>query len=111
MKIDFEDHDRVSIVSVLGELSVDQIDSFRRGIQDRLDRGVRDFVLRVDEMTFIDSAGLEALLWLQDSAAEELGQVRLVAPSADVSKILEMTRLSGQFETHGEVTDAVRSLR
>jgi anti-anti-sigma factor len=111
MKLRFEDHDRISIVSLGGELTADSIDAFRRSITERIGRGTRDFVLQSDEMTFIDSAGLETLLWLQETVAEKLGQVRLVAPQENVRKILEITRLEHQIDSHEEVTEAIRSLR
>ena len=101
----------IAIVKIIGEFSHDFVEVLQRGVSERMEKGVRDFVLELDQMAFVDSAGLECLLWLQDSAAEELGQVRLVNPNDDVRKILEITRLDGQFETHEEATDAIRSLR
>ena len=111
MRIKYEDHDKISIVSIEGDMTHDHIDSLRRTVSERMQRGTRDFVLQVEGMTFIDSAGLEALLWLQEAAAEHLGQIRLVAPDESIRKILEITRLQHQFDTHREVTDAIRSLR
>jgi len=111
MKINFEDHGLISIASLIGELNGDSVDSFRRGVTDRLERGTRDWVLVVDNLSQIDSAGLEALMWLQDRAAERKGQVRLVGVSEIISTILRITRLERQFERYEDVTDAVRSLR
>lgn len=111
MKVKYEDHDKISIMTVEGDLISDHVDSFRRTVGERIQRGTRDFVLQVEAMTFIDSAGLESLLWLQEAAAEHLGQIRLVAPDENIRKILEITRLHHQFDTHKEVTEAIRSLR
>lgn len=111
MKLKYEDHDKISIVSIDGDMTTDHVDSFRRTVGERINRGTRDFVLQVQGLTFIDSAGLESLLWLQEAAAEHLGQIRLVAPEENIRKILEITRLQHQFDVHDEVTDAIRSLR
>jgi anti-anti-sigma factor len=111
MKLKYEDHDKISIVSIDGDMTADHVDSFRRTVGERINKGTRDFVLQVEGLTFIDSAGLESLLWLQEAAAEHLGQIRLVAPEENIRKILEITRLQHQFDVHEEVTDAIRSLR
>lgn len=111
MKLKYEDHDKISIVSIDGDMTTDDVDSFRRTVTERINKGTRDFVLQVAGMTFIDSAGLESLLWMQEAAAEHLGQIRLVAPEENIRKILEITRLQHQFDTHNEVTEAIRSLR
>lgn len=111
MRIKCEDYEKTSIVNLQGDFNADHVDAFRRHITDRIARGVRDFVVQAPEMTFIDSAGLESLLWLQDAAAEHLGQVRLVQPDPNVRKILEITRLQHQIDTYEDVTEAIRSLR
>jgi anti-sigma B factor antagonist len=111
MKVVHEDHDRISILSVVGDLTSDHVDAFRRLVNERFEAGIRDFVVQLNEMPIIDSDGLESLLWLQDKAAELLGQVRLVEPTDDVSTILRITRLATQFDCRMDVTEAVRSLR
>ena len=111
MRMRYEDHDNVSIISLVGEFNSDHVDAFRRATTERMERGVRDFVLELSEMPFIDSEGLESLLWLQDRAAEQLGQMRLAALDPSVKKILEVIRLEQQFDRHEDVAEAVRSLR
>ncbi|MFW5653147.1 MAG: STAS domain-containing protein [Planctomycetota bacterium] len=111
MKIRHDDHERTSIVTIAGEFSSDHVDQFRRVVTERTADGVRDIVFVLEEMSFIDSAGLESLLWAQDHVAESLGQVRLVQPTENVAEILHLTRLAQQFDCHQDITTAVRSLR
>ena len=111
MKLSHEIYDDAVVVSINGELTADDLEPFRRLVQERLDAGTRDFVLDVAETEFIDSKGLETILWLQETAGERLGQLRLSAPSENVGKILQVTRLDNQFDTHKDVDEAVKSLR
>lgn len=111
MKLSFEDHDTISLVRMEGNFTSEHIDQFRRAVTDRIERGIRDFVLVVEGVEFIDSAGLEALLWLQDESATVLGQIRLVGCHADLQTIFEVVRLDQQFENCDSTTDAVKSLR
>lgn len=111
MKFTCDDHDHLTIVEMAGDFTTEYVDAFRRSVTDRLGRGTRDFVLHLHDVNFLDSHALETLLWLQESAAEVLGQIRLVDPSPNVRKILEMTRLDHYFEQQSDVPTAVRSLR
>ena len=111
MKLSYEDHDTITVLTLSGDLSADQVDTFRRSCQDRLDAGIRHVVLDLEHLTFIDSAGLEALLWVIDETAQHGGQVRVVKPGSTVSKILEISRLDRRFNVHDTIESAAKSLR
>ncbi len=111
MKLNCEDYDQLSVMSLAGELTVESVEPFQKLAKERVQKSTRDFVLDVAGMEFIDSKGLEALLWLQEAVGENLGQVRLAAVQDSVRKILEMTRLAARFDAHPDVDSAIRSLR
>ncbi len=111
MKLSYEDHDTVSVLRVSGELTADQADTFRRTCGDRMGAGIRDIVIDMEHLQFVDSIGLELLLWLSEELAEQNGQLRLVSPDDTVSKILEVTRLDLKFDVHNSIESAAKSLR
>ncbi|MCA9296311.1 MAG: STAS domain-containing protein [Phycisphaerales bacterium] len=111
MKFSYEDHDAITVLTVSGDFSADQADNFRRKCQERFRSGIRDIVLDVEHLALIDSAGLELLLWLQDEAALNLGQLRIVQPNETIRKILEITRLDKRFDMHNSIESAAKSLR
>jgi anti-sigma B factor antagonist len=106
-----EDYDHVTVVAVTGEFTADNSDVFRKQIEERLTRKVRFFVVDLERTTFVDSKGLESLLWLQEQCDEHLGQVRLCKPDDTCRKILNITRLDGRFDVFGDVTEAVKTMR
>lgn len=110
MKIGYEDKGPVTVLSIRGDLSVDETDRFQRETLQKMDQEVRDFVLDLQSLDFIDSRGLEMLIWLQDKCAELLGQVRLAGCPEHIRKVLEVTRLSGRFDCHPDVDAAIKSL-
>lgn len=110
MKLSYEDKGPVTVLAIRGDLSVDETDRFQRETLQRMEQDVRDFVIDLASLDFIDSSGLETLLWLQDKCAELLGQVRLASCPEHIRKVLEVTRLTGRFDCHPDVTTAVRSL-
>jgi anti-anti-sigma factor len=111
MKLSYEDHSAVTVLTISGELTADQSDAFRRTCQDRLEAGIRDVVLNMEHMNLIDSTGLELLLWLSDEVSDRHGQLRLVKPDETISKILQLTRLERRFNIHDTVEAAAKSLR
>jgi len=111
MKLSYEDHGKVAVLTVSGELTTDQADAFRRACQDRFDVNARDVVLNLEHLSMVDSSGLELLLWLRDEVSSRDGQLRVVKLDDTVRKILELTRLDRRFEIHPTVESAARSLR
>ncbi len=111
MKLSYEDHDTITVLTISGDLSADQVDAFRRSCQDRFEVGIRDIVLDIEYLTTIDSAGLELLLWLIDEVADRAGHVKLVNPDDTIRTILRITRLEGRFDIHQNIESAAKSLR
>jgi len=110
MKLVTEEHGQVAVVRPTGDLTAEETESFRKAARERLNTATRDFVIDGSEMEFIDSQGLETLLWLQESTAEQLGQVRLAKLTENVTQILSITRLAMRFETHDTVEEALKHL-
>jgi anti-anti-sigma factor len=111
MNIRCEDYDHVTVVGLSGEFTADTTDNFKKQIDERLERKVRFFVVDLEQTTFMDSKGLESLLWLQEQCDENLGQVRLCKPDDTCRKILHVTRLDARFDIFADLTDAVKSMR
>lgn len=110
MKLSYEDNGPVTVLSITGDLVVDDADKFQREALQRIEQNVRDFVLDLTSLDYIDSRGLASLLWLQDKCNELLGQVRLAACPEHILKVLQVTRLSTRFDCQPDVDTAVNSL-
>ena len=81
MKLSYEDHDTITVLKLSGDLTADQIDAFRRSCQERFEADIRHVVLDLEHTTFIDSAGLEALLWIIDETSSRGGQLHPRTPA------------------------------
>jgi anti-sigma B factor antagonist len=111
MNVKYEDYDHVTVVSIFGEFNADATEVFRREIEERLARKVRFFVIDLQQVTFIDSKGLESLVWVQEQCDERLGTIRLCNPDDTCRKILQVTRLDGRFDVFADVAEAVKTMR
>ncbi len=70
-------------------------------------RDHREVVLQLEQVGFIDSGGLGALVRLVTSARRDGGSVRLCGVPGPVRKTLEMTNLISLFEVHDSEADAI----
>ncbi len=108
MKMQWEHHRSGTVLSIAGELVADDIDVLRRRCEERLETGTR-LIIDLRELDRIDSAGLESLLWLQDSLHRLAGQLRLVRGEGQVAAALHVTRIDRQLSTYGTLETAARS--
>jgi anti-anti-sigma factor len=111
VNIKWEDYDHVSVAALAGELTSETTDLLRNQLNERLQRKLRFFVIDLEHTSFIDSKGLETLLWIQEECDERLGQVRLCKPDDSCQKILQITRLDGRFDVFTDVAEAVKTMR
>jgi anti-anti-sigma factor len=66
-----------------------------------------DVVLQMDDVEFIDSSGLGALMRLVQAARAKGGDLKLCGVPPKVRKVLEMTHLLAQFETYDSIAEAI----
>lgn len=109
MKIKKQDYNDVTVVELQGDLDADFTELLRNTITDIVATHRAGIVLDMSAVGFVDSQGLELLLWLRDYCNQNKTQLRLAGLDENCSKILEVTRLDGQFDSYAELTEAVRS--
>jgi len=83
----------------------------KKPFDERIGNKMRFFVLDLQNTTFVDSKGLELLLWMQEQCDERMGQLRLCNPDENCRKILNVTRLEGRFDIFSDVSEAVKTMR
>jgi anti-sigma B factor antagonist len=66
-----------------------------------------DVVLQLDQVEFVDSSGLGALMRLVQHARSKAGDLKLSGVPPKIRKVLELTSLISQFETYDSVEEAI----
>ncbi len=111
MNVTVETYGQAAVLVCKGDINADSLDVLRRAVDGQLvGADIRDLVLDLAEVPFMDSACLEYLLELQERLSERLGQVKLARPDENVRKVFEITRLDNAFEAYSEVAQAVKIL-
>ncbi len=109
MKIKTQDYNDVTVVELEGELDCESVELFQKTIEDVIGTGKVGIVVNMSDVGFIDSAGLERLLWARDYCSENSCQLRLAGLDENCAKVLEVTQLDGEFNCYAELAEAVKS--
>lgn len=109
MKIKTQDYNGIIVLELQGDLDSDFTAMLQNTITNILGTPKNGIVLNMNEVDFIDSEGLEQLLWARDFCNENRSQLRLVGLDENCAKILEITRLQNEFDSYDELAEAVKS--
>lgn len=66
-----------------------------------------DVVLQLDDLEFVDSSGLGAMMRLMQAARSKGGDVKLSGIPPRIRKILQLTHLLPQFESYDSLEEAI----
>jgi len=109
MKIRTQDYNDVTVVELQGDLDSDSAELFQNAITDIIAKRKAGIVLDMSAVGFIDSQGLEQLLWVRDCCSQSKRELRLAGLDETLAKILEVTRLENEFDHYAELAEAVKS--
>lgn len=109
MKVKNQDYNDVTVIELQGELDSDVVEMFKNTISDVIAKNKSGIVLDMSGISFIDSEGLERLLWASDYCRQNKRELRLAGLDENCLRILEITRLENDFDCYAELTEAVKS--
>ncbi len=99
--------ERTAIVALAGEMDVYTTPQAKEAMLDLLAKGYHHLVVNLQRTEYLDSTALGVLVGTLKRVREQGGDLRLVAPSARIRRLLEITRLVNVFhidETEEEAT-------
>ncbi len=109
MRIKTQDYNQVTVIELQGEFDGDVAEMFRNTIIETVARARAGMVLDMSAVGFIDSQGLEQLLWARDYCSQNRCEFRIAGLDENCRKILEITRLDNEFDRYDELAEAVKS--
>ncbi|MHC4619782.1 MAG: STAS domain-containing protein [Planctomycetota bacterium] len=109
MRIRTQEYNDVTVLALQGELDSDLGELLQDSVSDILAKCKAGIVIDMSGVVFIDSQGLEQLLWVRDYCGENKRELRLAGLDEYCRKILEITRLQSEFDCYVELSEAVKS--
>jgi anti-sigma B factor antagonist len=101
---------RTAVVTAAGEIDITNAESLRDALLSALNAGALGLVVNMTATTFLDSAGVTALVRASRRAAATEATVRLAVTAPSVLRVLNLVGIDRLIEVHPSVADAVASL-
>src|SRR3990172_5242705 len=100
---------RVEVITVSGRVDSSTAPEFEQALKNALDAGRHHIVLDLENVDYMSSAGLRAMVAALKTARGHNGDLRLSNPSARVAEVLQLAGLTSIFEVYPDQVDAVGS--
>lgn len=104
--------DGVSVLDLAGKIVLGEGDlQVKERIKDLLADGQRQILLNLADITYIDSAGLGALISCYTTVKRESGKLKLVNLTKRIQDLLAITKLITVFDHFDNEKDALASFK
>jgi len=112
MEITQREHEGVYLLALKGRLALGQeSDGLRAMVDKLLTSGATQIVVNLEQVHYVDSAGLGTLIELHRKAKTRGGHFKLCHIGPKLRQALEIARLTPIFETYASEADAVSSFQ
>jgi len=112
LKITNREVDGVSVVALEGRIVLgEESNALRESVKGLLAKNKKQIVLNMDNVTYIDSAGLGTLVAAHHSARSQNASLRLSNLGSKFKEVLQVTRLLTVFEVYDSEAAAVGSFK
>jgi anti-sigma B factor antagonist len=104
--------DDVVILDISGRITLGEgTITLRDALQKLLNRGERKFVMNLEHVDYIDSAGLGELITAFTTVRAQGGQLKLLKLTHRIHDLLQITKLLTVFDSFDSETEAIKSMR
>lgn len=102
-----EHHGSHQVAIVTGEVDMASVGALRSQLRDLMVDGGPHLLVDLSAVSFMDSAGLAALVATRKQARVFQGSFGLIAPSKQVSRLLSLTAMDKVFPCYASLEDAL----
>jgi anti-anti-sigma factor len=106
-----KDHRGVGVAALGGHLDPRSMMAIQACLAFDRGRGFRDLILDMEQVRYLNSLGMSALINLSDQLGGQGGGLHLAGAQPKVKLILEMMGLTEKITLHGSISSALRSIR
>ena len=104
--------DDVVILDISGRITLGEgTVTLRDALQKLLNRGERKFVMNLEHVDYVDSAGLGELISGFTTVRAQGGQLKLLKLTHRIHDLLQITKLLTVFDSFDSETEAIKSMR
>jgi stage II sporulation protein AA (anti-sigma F factor antagonist) len=97
LNVDVLRKDDIAVAMCSGEVDMRNASQLEARLRQALDEGARDVVVNLRDVSFIDSAGLTALLRAAENARWRYGHLFLTRPTEQARRLIALTHTGAQL--------------
>jgi anti-sigma B factor antagonist len=102
----------VVVIDLSGRLTIGEpVLLLRETLRKNVSDGVRQFVLNLGDVSYIDSSGLGELVSVYTTVRNKQGDVKLLNLTAKAKDLLQMTKLLTVFDVYEDEAKAITALQ
>ena len=110
MQIEERSAGDVTVLDLKGKMTLGEGDELLRDkINSLIQQGRRKVVLNLEDVPYIDSAGLGEIVRTYTTITRQGGSLKLLNLTKRITDLLSITKLLTVFETYDSEADAIRS--
>ncbi|MGR9085896.1 MAG: STAS domain-containing protein [Gammaproteobacteria bacterium] len=98
------------VVTISGRLDTVTAPEYEKKIREMIDAGSQHFVVDFEQLNYISSAGLRALLLMAKLLKERTGTLCFANVKGNVRSVFEMSGFTALFKIENSVADALAAL-
>ncbi len=91
MKLSFKQVNNILIVRLEGEFDLHTVDSFKDAVEKKINSKVKNIILNLKQIKFIDSSGLGAILGLYKRVTARGGKIVMANATPQLKRIFELS--------------------
>ena len=112
MQIAERESGAVTVLDLSGKITMGEDGNLLKDkLQSLLHQGKKNILLNLDQVSYVDSAGLGAIVSAYTTVTREGGALKLANVTKKLQDLLSITKLLTVFETFDSEAEAVRSYK
>ena len=110
MELKMRKNKDVFIIDVSGEMDLYNSYKLKELVMKMMERQVKSVVLNMEEVEYIDSSGIGALIHIYSTMKKASCQLYITNIHGAVKKVIELTKLMGYFPITNSLEEALQKL-
>ena len=110
MELKIRKNKEVYIVDITGEMDLYNSYKLKELVAKMLERSVQGIILNMEEVEYIDSSGIGALIYISSTLKKQNVRLFITNIHGSVKKVIELTKLMGFFPITNSLEEALQKL-
>lgn len=110
MELKMRKNKDVFIIDVSGEMDLYNSYKLKELVMKMMERQVKSVVINMEEVEYIDSSGIGALIHIYSTMKKASCQLYITNIHGSVKKVIELTKLMGYFPITNSLEEALQKL-